>query len=156
MKPVLPFTLKVAGKDEFKGLRAESTSFVFHGIARLEGETLILEWAGTARVQRVDPLSVRDEELKLPAETLIIPVHRLRSAEVAGRLWRMRLELSAGDLTTLAAVPSENQSVVRLWIRRRDRELAAAFAARLNQALATPPLATPPDVTLLDHDRTGA
>ena len=79
MNPVLSFTLKVAGKDEFKGLRAESTSFQFHGLARLEGDTLILEWGGTARVQRVDPLSVRDEELKLPGETLIIPAQRLRA-----------------------------------------------------------------------------
>jgi hypothetical protein len=139
MNPVLPFRLKIPGKDEFVGLRAESTSFQFHGLARLDGAVLHLEWAGTARVQRVDPLSIRDESLRLPAESLEIPVWSLRRAEVAGRWWRLRLELSARELHALAIVPSEDRGVVRLWFRRRDRAFASALAADLTRAIAAPP-----------------
>lgn len=139
MNPVLPFRLKIPGKDEFVGLRAESTSFQFHGLARLDGAVLHLEWAGTAHVQGVDALSIRDEKLFLPAESLELPVERLRAAEVAGRWWRSRLELSARELHALAIVPSEELGVVRLWFRRRDRELASALAADLSRAIAAPP-----------------
>ena len=139
MNPVLPFRLKVPGKDEFVGVRVESTSFQFHGLARLDGALLNLEWAGTARVQGVDALSIRDDKLSLPAESLELPVDRLRTAEVLGRWWRLRLELSARELRALAIVPSEDSGVVRLWFRRRDRQVAVALAADLTRAIAAPP-----------------
>jgi hypothetical protein len=135
MNPVLPFRLKVPGKDEFKGLHAESTSFEFHGLARLDDGVLTLEWAGSARVQRVNPLSVRDEQLRLPAETLAIPAHRLRAAQLVGRWWRRRLEISSRDLGTLAIIPSEDGGMVRLWFAGRDREIAAALAAEITRAI---------------------
>lgn len=136
MSTELPFTLKVAGKDETDGLRAVSTSFHFHGYLRLEGTQLRIEWRGHARVQDVDLLTVRDEQLPLPAETLLIPLARLRRAELRGGWWRPRLAISARDLHALSVIPSEDQGVVSLWYTRRDGALAAAMAQQLQQGIA--------------------
>lgn len=132
----LPFTLKVAGKDEYEGIRAVSTSFHFHGLLKLDGEVLRIEWKGHARVQDVELLSVRDEELPLPAETLIVPVARLRRAELLGGWWRPRLAISARDIHALSVVPSEDQGSVAFWYARRDGGLAAKIAIDLAQGIA--------------------
>jgi hypothetical protein len=132
----LPFRLKIAGKDEVDGVRAVSTSFHFHGWLRLEDGSLRIEWTGHARVQDVDLLSVRDEQLALPAETLIVPCARLRRVERLGGWWRPRLAISARDVRALSVIPSEDQGTVAFWYPRRDRALAIVFAERLSQATA--------------------
>jgi hypothetical protein len=136
--PVLPFKLKVAGSDEFRGLNAISTSFRFHGLLQFDGATLQIEWAGSAQVQEVGALTVRDDQLALPEETLALPVERIRAAELAGGWWRPRLEISANDLQALRIVPSENQGMVRFWYARKDGAIAAGLAARLNAAINSP------------------
>jgi hypothetical protein len=138
MSAVLPFTLKVAGTDEFRGLNAISTSFRFHGLLQFDGASLLIEWAGSARVQGVGANTIRDERLPLPAEILAVPMERLRVAELAGGWWRPRLEIGARDLHTLASVPSEERGRVRFWYARRDGAAAAALAAILSRAIATP------------------
>ncbi len=136
MSSELPFTLKVAGKDETDGLRAVSTTFHFHGMLLLDGEVLRIEWKGHARVQDVDILTVRDEQLPLPAETLIVPLARLRRAELLGGWWRPRLAISARDVHTLSVIPSEDQGVVCFWYARRDGALAAAMAEQLQRGIS--------------------
>lgn len=132
----LPIRLKVSGKDEFDGLHALSTSFEFHGWLRLEGAALRIEWKGTARVQEVGPLSVSDERLPLPTEALVLPLVRLRRAELVGGWWRPRLAVSARDLEALALVPSEEQGTVHFWYARKEGKAAAEFAAALSSAIA--------------------
>jgi hypothetical protein len=136
MSSELPFTLKVAGKDEVDGASAVSTSFHFHGWLRLEGGTLRIEWSGHARVQAVEVLSMRDEQLPLPAETLLVPLSRLRRAELLGGWWRPRLAISARDVRALSVVPSEAQGLVAFWYTRRDRALATGFCDELQRAIA--------------------
>ena len=63
MNHILPFRLKVAGKDEIRGFHAVSVSFRFHGALRLEGFMLTIEWGGIAEVQEVGALSIRDDRL---------------------------------------------------------------------------------------------
>jgi hypothetical protein len=137
--PVLPFRLRIPGKDQFQGIRAVSTSFKFHGLLRLEDATLVIEWTGSARVQSLGALGAREDDIRLPTEILTVPLGRLRRAEVAGGWWRPRLELSGRDLAALAAVPSEDQGRVRFLIRHRDRPAAALFASLLTQAIAAAP-----------------
>jgi hypothetical protein len=132
----LPIRLKVSGKDEFHGMRAVSTTFRFHGWLRLEAAFLRVEWSGYAQVQDVGPLSVKDDRLPLPAETLIVPVARLRRAELVGGWWRPRLIISARDGRALALVPSEEEGAVAFWYARRDRKAAIAFAASLSASIA--------------------
>jgi len=136
MSAELPFTLKVAGRDEVDGVDAISTSFHFHGWLRLEGASLRIEWIGHARVQEVEVLSVRDEQVPLPAETLVIPLTRLRRAELLGGWWRPRLAISARDVRALSVVPSEEQGVVAFWYARRDRALATALCRELERGIA--------------------
>jgi hypothetical protein len=132
----LPFILKVAGKDEVDVVRAVSTSFHFHGWLRLDGAVLRIEWKGHARVEEVELLSVRDEQLPLPAESLVVPLARLRRAELLGGWWRPRLAISARDLHALSVVPSEDQGVVSFWYARRDAALAADLAVQLQRGIA--------------------
>lgn len=132
----LPFRLKVSGTDEVQGVRAISTSFRFGGWLRLEGDSLRIEWSGYARIQDVGAAGIRDEQLPLPAETLVVPLARLRRVEVLGGWWRPRLALSARDARALALVPSEEHGTVHCWYARGDRSLAVALAADLSRGIA--------------------
>lgn len=137
MPAILPFRLKVPGRDEVKGLRAISTSYRFQGLLRLSEELLHIEWRGTAQVQDVGALGVRDDQLALPDEQLTVPVASLYRARVAGGWWRPRLELQARHLTLLSIVPSEEFGTVRFWYDRADRALAQTMARQLSEAIAT-------------------
>jgi hypothetical protein len=146
MTGVLPFRLKVPGKDEFRGLRAVSISYRFHGVMRLEGALLVIEWQGAAQVQDVGALSVRDDRLDLPDERLTIPVSHLYRVTLAGGWWRPRLTLQAKSLRALAMVPSEDHGTVHFWYARRDRAAAIEMEAALNAAIAAAPAIAPPGV----------
>jgi hypothetical protein len=150
MTCVLPFRLKVPGKDEFQGLHAVSISYRFHGVLRLEGALLAIEWQGAAQVQDVGALSVRDDRLALPDERLTVPVSHLYRATLAGGWWRPRLTLQAKVLRALAIVPSEDHGTVHLWYARRDRAAAIEMAAALNAAISAAPAIAPlvvPDIS---------
>ena len=137
MKSILPFRLKLSGKDEFRGLHAISTSFRFQGFLRLEGHVLTIEWGGVAQVQNVGALSIRDDRLALPDECITVPVSHLYRATLAGGWWRPRLALQASELGALAVVPSEEHGTVQFWYARGDRTVALAMAAALSDAIAT-------------------
>ena len=149
MTYLLPFRLKVPGKDEFRGLHAVSTSFRFHGVLRLEGFVLTIEWGGIAQVQDVGALSIRDDRLALPNERITVPVNSLYPATLVGGWWRPRLTLQAKVLGALAIVPSEELNAVQFWYARSDRAAAIAMAAALSTAIAVAPLAAidPPVVS---------
>jgi hypothetical protein len=138
MTCVLPFRLRVPGKDEFHGLRAVSISYRFNGVMRLEGALLVIEWQGAAQVQDVGALSVRDDRLALPDERLTVPASDLYRATLAGGWWRPRLTLQAKAQRALAIVPSEDHGTVHFWYARRDRAPAIAMEAALSAAIAAP------------------
>ena len=129
--PSLPFRLKVPGKDEFRDFNAVSTSFTFHGVLQLEEGGLAIGWRGTAQVQEVGSLHLRDESLVLPDEEIVVPLQDIFRASLVGGWWRPRLRLEAARLGALAMVPSEERGVVDFWYQRRDREAAAALVAAL-------------------------
>jgi hypothetical protein len=141
MAYILPFRLKVPGKDEFRGLRAVSTSFRFHGALRLEHFVLTIEWGGVAQVQDVGALSIRDDRLALPDERIAVPVGHLYPPKLIGGWWRPRLALQAKALGALIIVPSEELGTVQFWYTRSDRAAAVTMAAALSTAIAAAPLA---------------
>jgi hypothetical protein len=55
MSDVIPFTLKVSGKDQFRGVNAISTSYRFHGRLRFDGVSLWIEWTGTTGSRKSVP-----------------------------------------------------------------------------------------------------
>lgn len=140
MAVILPFKLKVGGKDEFRGLNAVSISYRFHGLLRLEAEMLEIQWGGVGQVQEVAPLSIRDNQLALPDERLNLPVGELFRASLVGGWWRPRLILQARQLGTLAIVPSEAFGRVQFWYARADRAMAREMLAALLRAMAAAPL----------------
>jgi hypothetical protein len=144
MTHVLAFRLKVPGADEFRDLQAVSTSYRCHGVLRLDGELLTIEWGGEVHVQEVDPLSVRDDRMAMPDEWITVPVSQLSQATLAGGWWRPRLTLQARELGALAPVPSEEHGIVRFWYARGDRALARGMATALGAAFAaaSPPVPT--------------
>lgn len=139
MTCILPFRLKVPGKDEITGLHAVSTSYSFHGLLRLEGLALSIEWGGVAQVQDVGALSIRDDKLALPDERLTVPVSHLYPARLVGGWWRPRLVLRSKVYGALAIVPSEELGSVQFWYARGDRAAAIAMAAGLSAAIAAAP-----------------
>lgn len=130
----LPFRLKVPGKDAMTATSASSTWFRFHGLLHLLDSALRLEWTGTAKVEEVSLLSVEEETVTLPDESLTLPLARLRKLELRGGWLRPHLELMGNDLEALRIVPSEEAGRVRLWIARRDRRLAAQIVAAARAA----------------------
>jgi len=133
MRP-LPFRLKVPARDNLAGASVISwTSFTFHGRLGFDGAELQVEWNGTAATDAVEGASVRSDVMALPAESVAVPLTRLRSARLVGGWWRPRVEITGNDLTALAAIPGEQAGEVQFWITRRDRKLAAALVAALHQ-----------------------
>jgi len=119
---------------------------------RFDGDTLHLEWSGTAATDEVEGVSVRSDIMALPAEAIAIPLERLRTVKLAGGWWRPRLEITGNDMVALAEVPSEEGGRVRFWLSRGDRALAAGLVSALRQAArgrpslergARPPLPQP-------------
>lgn len=136
MSDVIAFTLKVSGKDQFRGVNAVSTSYRFHGRLSFDGASLWIEWTGTYRVQEVGALTARDDVGSLPNESLMVPLARVLNVRFRGWWWRPHLELSGRDLAVFETVPGEDGGIARLWVSRRDRESAEALAGRVSRAIA--------------------
>ncbi len=136
MSDVIPFTLKVSGKDQFRGVNAISTSYRFYGRLRFDGASLWIEWSGTYRVQEVGALTVRDDVAPLPNESLMVPLARVLNVRFRGGWLRPRLELAGRDLAVFETVPGEDAGTARLWLSRQDRGIAESLASRVNRAIA--------------------
>jgi hypothetical protein len=135
MSDTIAFTLKVSGKDQFRGVNAISTSYRFHGRLRFDGVSLWIEWSGTYRVQEVGALTVRDDEASLPNESLMVPLARVLNVRFRGWWWRPHLEVSGRDLAVFETIPGEEGGIARFWISRRDRQSAETLAARINRSI---------------------
>ncbi len=125
----IPFTLKVPGKEDMTWSEIASTSYHFRGFLRLEAETLLLEWAGSAEVEEVGFAGVRTEKVALPSESLTVPLSEIRSLRLAGGWIRPYLEITANDLDLLRYIPGEDGGRLRLWLARRDRGAARRLLA---------------------------
>jgi len=136
MGPTLPFRLKVPGKDEIDGVGVTSMSFRVHGYLHLDQEMLVVEWGGTAHVQEVGALKIRDETEALPEERLAIHVADLLRAELVGGWFRPRLRIQARRIGALGSVPSERFGTVDFWYDRAERFTAIELASALGEAIA--------------------
>jgi hypothetical protein len=135
MTAAVPFTLRVPGESRVEGPQVSSTTHRMHGIARLEGASMVLEWSGTTEEQIVGPASVRAKRTAIPIARAEVPVGRLAGFELRG-WWRPRIELWASDLDTLARVPGVERGRLRLWLARRDRRAAAELVLGVQLEMA--------------------
>jgi hypothetical protein len=131
----LPFTLKVPGRDELTLAGASSTHFRFTGLLHAHEEELLLEWRGTARVEKFGLTGIGDETLPLPDESLALPYPRLRDIALQGGWLLPRLVLMGNDLDALRLIPSEDGGRVCLWVVRRDRQLAQELVQQIRARL---------------------
>lgn len=136
MSAVLPFRLKVPGRDEIDGMDVVSQSFRIHGYLEMAGDVLVIEWGGTTHVQEVGMKGVRDETEPLAAQRLEVPAADLLRAELTGGWLRPRLRVQARRIGALAPVPSEKRGTVEFWYDRSERFVAIEVARELADAIA--------------------
>ncbi len=136
MTLVLPFRLKVPGKDEFEGINVVSTTFRVHGFLRFDGYMLSVEWGGEIAIQEVGT-KISDETEPLQDERIDLPITDIHRASLAGGWFRPRLELQARRLGALSYIPTEKLGVVKFWYDRSERFNAIAMAQALEEAITS-------------------
>ncbi len=140
----LPFSLRVPGQDALTVTLISSTRFRFRGSLTLAGDVLLIEWTGSATVDEVGArVGARSREIALPPESLSLALTAVRGLRLLGGWLWPYLEITASALGDIRIVPSEDGGVVRCFLARRDRALAARLIAtalsRRAELLDAPP-----------------
>lgn len=149
----LPFTLKVAGHDAIDGFDIVSVSVKVDGIAYWADGMLTLEWAETQHVDEVSLSAVKSDVRSQPPLAIDIPIEVLTRARLLGGWWRPRIELEARYIETFANIPGAKPGRLALFIKRRDRSLAADIIAELEAAQSRVEIADPQTTMGVDgHD----
>ena len=134
----LPFRLRVPGIDKIDLQGIRSISYRVEGLLHVDGNTVVLEWAGTRKTEWVALGSVTDEVDRSPVARREVPVSAIIKVQLRGGWIAPRLELHARNLDVFEGVPGARPGVIRLKIRRRDRKQAAVVAAVLDRARRLP------------------
>lgn len=141
----LPFVIKRT-TDEVFGKTMSATTETAHGLLRIEGDTLVVQWRVARKVESfsLDSLST-DEEMEDVREVRI-PLHQVAGAYVRQRWWEVlgkpKLVLRAADLQAFEPLTGEeglklaHPAEIVLPIRRTHRLAAEEFAAELELAVA--------------------
>ena len=146
----LPFTLR-RSTDEFTASSMTTTTESVHGLLRLEGEEVTVQWRLDRKTAYLGGTKhYTDEEIEKVRE-VTIPISALAGATVRRPWWRFwsgpRIVLVASDLQVLEAIAGEeglglaHPAKLVLSVRRADALLAAEFAADLELAIAESALA---------------
>ncbi|NNF29678.1 MAG: hypothetical protein HKO53_03825 [Gemmatimonadetes bacterium] len=116
-----------------------------HGLLRLRGDTLTIQWRLTTKVDHVGT-SIRSEQTVEPVRELAVPVWRLAGATVQRKWLRwlpgLRVVLAASDLTALENLAGthglrlNHPAELELTIRSSDRLIAEEFCAELALAIS--------------------
>lgn len=139
----LPFFLK-RSEDVIAGGSFISTSETVHGLLRLEGEQLVVQWR-IARSTDQFGSEIRTDREVTPVREVVIPLAALGGGRVRASWWPWsagRIVLTAADLRAFEAVAGETglrldhpaELVFRL--RRADLDLAREFVGEIDMALA--------------------
>lgn len=143
----LPFTLR-RSEDEISSREVTSTVETVHGLLRLDGERLHIQWRVARKTERVGVAIRTDHELG-EIRDVVLPLGGVAGAVVRKRWWDWllgpRLVLTAADLrafgqlTGEAGLSADHPARVVLRLRRGDRLAGEEFAAELALALAELP-----------------
>lgn len=141
----LAFTFK-RGDDVVNLTEIRSTSEVVHGLLRLDGEKLVIQWRTSRSTDRVGVTTIRTEHEVEPVRELELPLSAIAGAEVRRLWWRwppgLHLVLTAADLRAFEEVAGENglklkhPAELAIRIRRSTRMAAQQFASEIELALA--------------------
>lgn len=146
----VPFHLR-RSSDAFAGGSVTSTTEVVHGLLRLEGDRIVVQWRLARHTEHVGAMSVRSDEEMEAVRELVIPLSGVAGAELRGRRWlpwnAPLLVLRAADLRAFEEVAGEgglkldHPAELLLGLRRADLLTAEEFGAELAMALAERALA---------------
>lgn len=138
----LPFLLRRS--HDVVGKEITSTTETVHGLLRLDGETLTIQWRVARETDRVGSEIRTDHEVD-PVREMAIPVGSIAGAAVRQRGWvfgRRRLVLTAANLRAFEPVAGaaglglNHPAELVLDLRRGDREAALEFVSELELAVA--------------------
>src|SRR5215468_1788274 len=143
----LPFVLR-REHGVISGREITSTRDEIHGLLRLDGERLVVQWSASRETSRVGREIRTDRELA-PVREVVVPLDAVAGAQLrwAWRRWppRQVLVLTAADLRAFQSLAGETDgpglvlehpAELTVELRRRDREAAREFVAELELALA--------------------
>lgn len=140
----LPFLL-TRSSDVFTGGSMTTTRETVHGLLRLGGEELAIQWRVGRRTDHIGSEMRTDEEVE-PVREIVVPLSRIAGAgiqrRILGRLVPPRLILTAADLSAFEGLAGpdglglEHPAELILTLRRADRLPAEEFSAELALALA--------------------
>jgi hypothetical protein len=152
----LPFVLH-RSHDAVGMLEITSTHETVHGLLRLEGDRLHVQWRVARSTDHVGKEIRTDREVE-PVREVVLPLSALAGAAVRWR-WRWPpgpyLVLTAADLRVFEEVAGaaglnlDHPAELALRLRRADRELGTEFAGDLELALAERALAAAEGKSLL-------
>jgi len=159
----LPFTLK-RSQDVLGAGSITSTTETIHGLLRLDGNRVLIQWRLARRTERIGGEIRTDREFEAVRE-VVVPLEAVAGAVVRRRWWEVfrapRLILTGADLQAFEEVAGEGglrlehpaELVVKL--RRSDRMLAEEFAAELVLAVAERSLERHQEPRIRGGDRSG-
>ena len=166
----LPFVLR-RSSDVIGGLEITSTHETIHGLLRLDGDRLHIQWRVARSTDHVG-MQIRTDKQVEPVREVVLPLSAVAGAAVRWR-WRWppgpHLVLTAADLRAfeevagVAGLSLDHPAELELKLRREDREAGNEFVGELELALAERALAAaegkplpsaPPRILLTGHDDT--
>jgi hypothetical protein len=140
----LPFILK-RSKDEFGAASMTSTRETVHGLLRLEGDRLVIQWRLARQTEHLGVSYRTDEEVE-PVREEVIPLSAVSGSYVRNRWWEFwrgpRLVLTAADLRAFDGVVGEeglrlsHPAEMVVGLKRAHRMLAEEFTAEVTLAVA--------------------
>jgi hypothetical protein len=151
----VPFSLAPDKETNIDRGRVQSKVFQLRGIARLDGDRLMLEWSGSLEIVDINAGSVRNLRQSVPAQRLVLPVARIAHIEARRRWWKPYIELRTTGIGPLELVPTASGGRVHLQIVRRDWSAARDLVSQIQLEMADAELreAEGEQRRILDGDR---
>ena len=141
----LPFTLR-RSSDAFSSSSMTTTTETTHGLLRLDGDDLVIQWRLARKTDLLGAAEMRTDEEFEPVKEVVVPLSGVAGALVRRRWWEWfsgpRIVLRASDLQAFEAVTGEDgmrlghPAEIVLKLRRSDILAAEEFAAELELAVA--------------------
>jgi len=138
----IPFLLQ--RRHDVVGLAITTTRETVHGLLRLDGDTLHVQWR-VARSTDYVGMTIRSDKQVEPVREVVIPLSAIAGATVKWN-WRWppgpRLVLTAADLRAFeevagaAGLSLDHPAELELRLRRSDRALGTEFVGELELAVA--------------------
>lgn len=145
----LPFVLTLK-KDVYTSTTMITTRERVHGLLRLEGEQLRIQWRVGRTTERYGAGEVRSDDEVEPVQEVLVPLDYVAGAVVKERWWEPwagpRLVLTGNDLRAFEGLAAtkvlrlSHPSELTLRLRRGDALAASEFAGELAMAIAELPL----------------